>query len=69
MFQLLKGGQPSEALSLLAEDNKLAWVKDSQTGGYPVHLAAWKVRPAGQGWVGGKRMQGCLATPTRTCNQ
>lgn len=39
----MKGGQPSEALSLLSEDPKLAWVKDSQTGGYPIHQAAWKV--------------------------
>jgi hypothetical protein len=57
VFRLLKGGQPSEALSLLVEDNKLAWVKDSETGGYPVHLAAWKVRM--DGWMGMAGWVGC----------
>ncbi|EFN54330.1 hypothetical protein CHLNCDRAFT_135566 [Chlorella variabilis] len=40
--ELLRGGSPTEALELLSVDPKLAWVKDSQTGGYPVHIAAWK---------------------------
>lgn len=43
MHRLLKGGQPSEALSLLSEEPRLAWLKDTETGGYPIHLAAWKV--------------------------
>lgn len=30
---LLKAGKPSEALELLAEDPKLAWVKDAESGG------------------------------------
>lgn len=30
---LLKAGQPSEALELLADDPKLAWVKDAESGG------------------------------------
>ena len=47
---LLRGGRPSEALALLAEDPRLAWVKDTRSGGYPIHLAAWKARaPAARG--------------------
>ncbi|PRW59890.1 DNA-binding SMUBP-2 [Chlorella sorokiniana] len=38
---LLKAGQPSQALELLADDPKLAWVKDAESGGYPLHIAAW----------------------------
>ena len=33
MNALLKAGKPSEALELLAEDPKLAWVKDAESGG------------------------------------
>ncbi|KAL4458557.1 hypothetical protein ABPG75_013422 [Micractinium tetrahymenae] len=42
VHRLLKSGRPSEALSLLSEEPKLAWVMDTETGGYPVHQAAWK---------------------------
>lgn len=38
---LLKSGRPSEALELLVEQPELAWVKDGESGGYPIHLAAW----------------------------
>jgi hypothetical protein len=41
--KLLRGGKPTEALALLSEDPRLAWVKDSQSGGYPAHIAAHKV--------------------------
>lgn len=54
--ELLRGGSPTEALELLSVDPKLAWVKDSQTGGYPVHIAAWKV----SGW----RRMGPMPGPT-----
>ena len=46
MHQMLREGRPNEALALLADDAKLAWVKDSHSGGYPVHLAAFKVSSA-----------------------
>lgn len=51
---MLKAGQPSEALSLLSEDPKLAWIKDPESGGYAIHIAAWKVRSP-RGW---KEQQG-----------
>lgn len=43
MSQLLRQGEPAEALQMLFDDPKLAWQKDEFSGGYPVHIATWKV--------------------------
>lgn len=42
--QLLRQGEPAEALQMLFDEPRLAWQKDEHSGGYPVHLATWKVR-------------------------
>lgn len=57
---LLRNGKPSEALSLLAEDPRLAWVKDGESGGYPIHIAAWKVRLREQCCGGGTQGGFCV---------
>ncbi len=41
--QLLRQGQPAEALQMLFDSPKLAWQKDEYSGGYPIHIATFKV--------------------------
>ncbi|GAB4821876.1 hypothetical protein N2152v2_008922 [Parachlorella kessleri] len=40
--QLLRQGQPAEALQMLFDSPKLAWQKDEYSGGYPIHIATFK---------------------------
>lgn len=44
--QLLRQGEPAEALQMLFDNPKLAWQKDEFSGGYPIHVAAWHVSGA-----------------------
>lgn len=39
----MQGGSGRQAAALLEEEPALAWIRDDETGGYPVHIACWKV--------------------------
>lgn len=43
LIDLLQEGEEGAALALLEEDKTLAWIRDDETGGYPIHIACWKV--------------------------
>lgn len=43
LVDLLQEGDEGAALALLEEDKTLAWIRDNETGGYPIHIACWKV--------------------------
>ena len=44
-MELMQGGSGRQAAALLKEEPALAWIRDDETGGYPVHIACWKVCP------------------------
>ncbi len=52
MSQLLRQGEPAEALQMLFDNPKLAWQKDEYSGGYPIHIATFKVGVALGGQAG-----------------
>ena len=43
LAQLLQSRDTDAALGLLAADPLLAWVRDDESGGYPLHIAVWHV--------------------------
>lgn len=43
LAQLLQNRDTDAALHLLAVDPSLAWVRDDESGGYPLHIAVWHV--------------------------
>ena len=45
LVQRIQKGDSEGAITLLEREGSLAWVRDDDTGGYPLHVAAWKVNP------------------------
>ena len=43
--QLLQNRRADAALELLSAQPALVWVRDDESGGYPLHLAVWHVGP------------------------
>lgn len=43
LAQFLQSKDTEAALGLLTAEPALAWVRDDQSGGYPLHLAVWHV--------------------------
>ena len=59
--RLLREGDPSGALELLLDDPKLAFVRDEHSGGFPAHVAAFKVRALAAS------AHACTPHPRRAC--
>ncbi|KAL3141315.1 hypothetical protein ABBQ32_004903 [Trebouxia sp. C0010 RCD-2024] len=46
LAQLLQGRDTDAALNLLSAEPSLAWIRDDDSGGYPLHIAVWhNLRP------------------------
>lgn len=43
LAQLLQGRDTDAALNLLSAEPSLAWIRDDDSGGYPLHIAVWHV--------------------------
>lgn len=43
LVDLLQEGAGRQAAALLEEERALAWIRDDESGGFPIHIACWKV--------------------------
>ena len=43
MAGLLQSHETDEAVQMLKAEPELAWVRDDDSGGYPLHIAVWHV--------------------------
>ena len=46
LAQLLQSKATDAAAKTLSAEPSLAWVRDDESGGYPLHIAVWHVRAA-----------------------
>ena len=44
LAQLLQSKDTDVALKILSAEPSLAWIRDDESGGYPLHIAVWHVR-------------------------
>lgn len=44
LAQLLQSKHTDAALEMLSAEPSLAWIRDDESGGYPLHIAVWHVR-------------------------
>lgn len=44
LAQLLHNKRTDAALQMLSAEPLLAWIRDDESGGYPLHIAVWHVR-------------------------
>lgn len=44
LAQLLQSKDTDAASKMLTAEPSLAWIRDDESGGYPLHIAVWHVR-------------------------
>lgn len=44
LAQLLQNKDTDAASKMLSAEPSLAWIRDDESGGYPLHIAVWHVR-------------------------
>ena len=44
LAQLLQNKDTEAASKMLSAESSLAWIRDDESGGYPLHIAVWHVR-------------------------
>ena len=44
LARLLQSKDTNAALKMLLAEPVLAWIRDDESGGYPLHIAVWHVR-------------------------
>ena len=44
LAHLLQSRETDAAVSMLSTEPSLAWIRDDDSGGYPLHIAVWHVR-------------------------
>ncbi len=50
LMTCLNEGDAEEAAELIGAEPRLAWVRDGNNGGFPIHVAIWQARPARHAW-------------------